>query len=156
MIKSSIIASTQSAQIPLLNQENQIQVGFSRNLCLQVNGNFKNSNKLFGSKFIKSAPCDDSSGQKFSVIYYDPNDQSKFAIALMKYVDGPQERKNWKPKYYSLFGKAKQVKVSLVTDIEDFKNNAKYQWSFNEFGELVNYNLGGRYLAVNVHTCIIF
>ena len=67
----------------------------------------------------------------------------------MKYVDGPKERKNWKPKYYSLFGKFKQVKVSLVTDVEDFKNNAKFQWTFNEFGELVNQNLGGRYLAVN-------
>ena len=154
-ITSSVIASSQSAETALLNQHNQIQVGFNRNLCLQINGNFKNANKLQGGKFVKSAPCDESSGQKFSIIHYDPNDRSKFGIALMKYVDGPQGSTNWKPKYYGLLGKFKQVKVSLVKDAEDFRKNAKFQWSFNEFGELVNHNLGGRYLAVNAHTCII-
>ena len=154
LIKNSIIAFNQSAQISLLNQNNQLNIGFNQNLCLQVNGNFKNQYKLHGNKFIKSATCDESNnGQKFSMIHYDPNDQSKFGIALKQYVDGPKDgsqvSKNWKPKYYSLLGKFKQVKVSLVTNLEDFKNNEKFQWSYNQFGELVNQNLGGRYLAVN-------
>ena len=150
---STIIAFDQPAQISLLNQNNQLNIGFNHNLCLEVKGDYTNPNKLQGNKFVKSATCDESnSGQKFSLIDYDPDDPSKFGIALKQYVDGPKDgsqgSKNWKPKYYSLLGKSKQVKVLEVKNLDDFKNNKKFQWSFNDFGELVNQNLGGRYLAV--------
>ena len=52
-------------------------------------------------------------------------------------------------KYYCLFGKFSQCKILKAKNLSELGKSSKWQWSFNEHGELTNGNLGGRYLNVN-------
>ena len=44
---------------------------------------------------------------------------------------------------------AEKMKFLKAKNLSELGKSSKWQWSFNEHGELTNGNLGGRYLNVN-------
>ena len=136
----------------LLNDHRQIEVGFNTNKCIAVSSNFSNIYGLKGKSQVSITDCKDYQcpTQCFTQVYFDENDKSKFGICLKKYHDGPASfDKNWSPKYWCLFGKFSITKIGKAKGLNALSSDAKWQWSFNEHGKLINGNLGGRTLNVN-------
>ena len=138
----------------LLNDQGQLEIGFNHDQCLYVQGNFKNANKITGKMAVKSENCHQNDpGQLFSQVFYDKiNFPDQFAICLKKYYENLGSSSSWEhesAKYYCLIGKFSQCKISKAKNFSELGKSAKWQWSFNEHGELMNGNLGGRYLNVN-------
>ena len=94
-----------------------------------------------------------SDGQSFKQIYYDENDQDRFAICLAKYYDGPVDALNWSPRFWCLIGlnklSFKDVKVLKAKSLKQIKKSLKWQWSYNEESKLINHNMNGRFMNVN-------
>ena len=148
--KTSAVNASQSLNRTLLNQNNQIKIGFSDD-CITIRSDFNNDNKLVGKAFVKTQSCskETSVEQSFKQIYYDENDQDKFAICLAKYYDGPIDATNWLPRFYCLIGSRQLVKVLKAKSLNQIKDDLKWQWSYNEEKKLINYNTIGRYDNTN-------
>ena len=121
--------------------------------CVTVRAVFNNDYKLTGKPFVKTQTCANKpkAGQSFKQIYYDENDQDRFAICLTKYYDGPiSPAKNlWVPKFWCLIGNKNLVKVLRAKSLNQIKDDLKWQWSYNEERKLINHNNNGRFMYKN-------
>ena len=92
--------------------------------CVTVRAVFNNDYKLTGKPFVKTQTCANKpkAGQSFKQIYYDENDQDRFAICLAKYYDGPINAANWLPRFWCLIGNKK------AKSLDQIKDDLKWQW----------------------------
>ena len=148
--KTSPINASQSLNRTLLNQHSQIKIGFSDD-CITIRSDFKNDNKLVGKASVKTQSCtkEPSVEQSFKQIYYDEDDQNRFAICLSKYYNGPINAANWLPRFWCLIGNKNFVKVLKAKSLSQIKDDLKFQWSYNEESKLINHNLNGRFMNIN-------
>ena len=132
----------------LLNENGQVPVGHNTNKCLSIKGDLKNKFNPSGETSVKVQKCNaKSAGQQFVQVFLDENN---FAICLKKYHDGPEKStKKWYPKYWCLTNKFSAVKFSKAKSVENLNDDAKFQWFFNERGDLMNRSLGGKRLSTD-------
>ena len=120
----------------LLNQNDQIAIGYTKKCLTVVNKNkFKNDFKLVGKSSIKSEDCTESPsfGQSFKQVYFDPNDENIFSLCLSKYYEGPDSSSSWSPRYWCLTGKFQQVKILKAKNTEQLRGDPKWKWNYRVF-----------------------
>ena len=149
LIKYSAITASQFPK-SLLNTKNQIVIGQTNN-CVTIRGDFSSDTKLTGKANVKVDGCSRSAsvGQSFKQIYFDPNNDEIFALCLAKYYDGPDGKMNWSPKFYCLIGRNQFVKVLKAKSVGTLRDDLKWQWSYNENSQLINFDTGRRIMNVN-------
>ena len=149
LIKSSAIFASQTPK-SLLNTKNQIVIGQTDN-CVTISSDFSSPKNLPGKKNVKVDGCtrSASAGQSFKQIYFDPNNNDIFALCLAKYYDGPADESKWSPKLYCLIGRNQFVKILKAKSVEELGEDLRWQWSYDENSQLINFNSGGRIMNIN-------